>query len=59
MNSAPKRFSWSFLCSNQRDANSFSSPATAWPVMRMCVSRQVAKRSPPSMYSWPTFMPPV
>ncbi len=45
--------------SYQRAANSFSSAATAWPVTRRCVSRQVAKRSPPSMYSWPMFMPPV
>ena len=33
--------------------------ATIGPVRRTCVSRQRAKRRPPSMYSWPMFMPPV
>ncbi len=59
MYSGPKSSSWSLRRSNQRAAYSFSSAATAWPVMRRCVSRHTANRLPPSMYSWPTFMPPV
>ena len=47
------------LLNRQTVANSTSKTATIGPVRRSEVSRHTAKRRPPSMYSWPMFMPPV